>query len=75
MSETKRTTRWQGGEAARLMIRVDDDLRAEWQADADADAGVTGTPLGPWIRAMVQHGRHATRKSRARRVARRAVKP
>lgn len=62
MAKTKATDRgrpFKGGDGSRVQIRVDDDLRTEWQADADAAAGIDGAPLGPWIRAMVQRARGA----------------
>lgn len=53
----ERRPTFQGGESARFMIRVPEELRAEWQADADDEAGLEGAPLGPWIRRMVERGR------------------
>lgn len=45
--------------AQRLMIRLPDELRAAWQADADEAAGVENAMLGPWVRDMVQRARRA----------------
>jgi hypothetical protein len=49
--------KFEGGEAARFMLRIDPELREEWQDEA----GRLGIKLGPWIRMMVQRARKAKR--------------
>ncbi len=56
-AQTKpRTARWQGGDEARIQIRVDAEERADWQARADQwqGEGPGEGVLGAWVRMIVR---------------------